>query len=71
MEKTKYTCSKKISFHVMIAFWITQFFSQNLTQERDLKYKLSKCTQRKKKYDQKSAFWVGNSVLHSPILFGY
>jgi hypothetical protein len=55
----------------MIAFWITQFFSQNLTQERDLKYKLSKCTQRKKKYDQKSAFWVGNSVLHSPILFGY
>ena len=29
---------KKISVHVMIAFWITQFFSQNLTQERDLKY---------------------------------
>ena len=28
----------KISVHVMIAFWITQFFSQNITQERDLKY---------------------------------
>jgi hypothetical protein len=38
MEKTKYTCSKNISVHVMIAFWITQFFSKNLTQERDLKY---------------------------------
>jgi hypothetical protein len=38
MEKTKYTCSKKISVHVMIAFWIKQFFlSQNLTQECDLK----------------------------------
>jgi hypothetical protein len=39
----------------MIAFWITQFFSQNLTQERDLKYYLSKCTQRKKKYDKKKS----------------
>ena len=29
---------KKISVHVMIAFWITQFFFQNLTQERGLKY---------------------------------
>ena len=28
----------KISVHVMIAFWITQFFPSNLTQERDLKY---------------------------------
>jgi hypothetical protein len=35
MEKTKYTCSKKILVHVMIVFWITQFFFQNLTQERD------------------------------------
>jgi hypothetical protein len=35
MEKT---CSKKISVHVMIAFWITQICFQNLTQERDLKY---------------------------------
>jgi hypothetical protein len=50
---------KKISVHVMIAFWMTWSINcQNVPKEE-------------KKYDQKSPFWVGNSVSHSLILFIY
>ena len=53
MEKTKLT-------H---AFWITQFFFFKFNTGINCQ---NQCTQRKKKYDKKSPFWVGNIAYHTP-----
>jgi hypothetical protein len=49
----------------MIAFWITQFVFQNLTQERDL-LTVKMYPKKQKSTIKKVHFWVGNIVYHTP-----